>query len=497
VPEAQTTDAAELRDALSSDDLAGRVVRGGATRTAGFVVSNLLAAAGAVVVLRYLGVTEFGRYGVVMALVAIMQGVTDAGLSVTGTRELALATSADERRRMLAHLVGLRVALTAVGVFAAVGFAALVGYDSTLVTGTALAGAGVFLISVQSAMLIPLSVDLRNVALTVNEALRQGLLVASFVLLALAGSGLLAFFAVQIAIGLILLAATPLLLQRRDRVRPRWTAGELRKLAAVGMPVALAAVLTAAYFRVLVVLMSLSSDDAEQIGLFVTSTRIFELVAALPVMLSVIVLPVVTVAARDDRERLRYVVGQMTQLMAVSGALVTIAIALAAEPILRMLGGVEYVGAAPVLRIQSIALLTLFVTAAWSPTLIGMHRQGSVAAATAIGLLIAIVAGIVLVPVAEAEGAAVAAAVADGFVLVAAYVLLRRAGPGRELSLRFVPRLVLAAALALAIALVPGLPPVLDAVAGCAIFALAALALRIVPPDVAGLLPARWRPVSR
>jgi O-antigen/teichoic acid export membrane protein len=150
-----------------------------------------------------------------------------------------------------------------------------------------------------------------------------------------------------------------------------------------------------------------------------------------------------------------------------------------------------------VLRIQSIALLTLFVTAAWSPTLIGMHRQGSVAAATAIGLLIAIVAGIVLVPVAEAEGAAVAAAVADGFVLVAAYVLLRRAGPGRELSLRFVPRLVLAAALALAIALVPGLPPVLDAVAGCAIFALAALALRIVPPDVAGLLPARWRPVSR
>lgn len=476
---------------VAGDDVSRRVVRGGAARVAGFVASNLFAAAGAVVILRYLGVTEFGRYGTVIALVAIVQGITDAGLSVTGTRELSLAASAGDRRRMLAHLVGLRVILTGVGVPAAVGFAAIVGYDSTLVLGTAIAGAGVFLISVQSAMLIPLSVDLRNVALTVNEVLRQSLLVAAFLLLALAGAGLLAFFAVQVAVGLVLLAAVPFLLERRDRVLPRWTPHELRKLAAVGIPVAVAAVVTAAYLRVLVVVMSLRSGDDEQIGLFVTSTRIFELVAALPVTLSVIVLPVVTVAARDDRARLRYVLQQMTQIMAVGGALVTIAIVLAAEPILRILGGAEYVDAAPVLRIQAVALLTLFITAAWSPTLIGMHRQGAVAAATGIGLLIAIAAGITLVPPAQAEGAAWAAVLADAFVLVAAYVLLRRAGPGRDLSLRFTPRLALAAALALAIALVPGIPPLLDAVAASAIFAATAFALRIVPPDIAGVLPRR------
>jgi O-antigen/teichoic acid export membrane protein len=490
------TDVPEPPGALSGDDIGRRVVRGGIARASGFVVGNLFAAAGAVVILRYLGVTQFGRYGTVMALAAIVQGITDAGLSVTGTRELSLAGSAGDRRRVLSHLVGLRIILTGIGVPAAVAFSALVGYDSTLVIGTAMAGAAVFLMSVQSAMLIPLSVDLRNIALTVNEVLRQGLLIVGFVLLALAGAGLLAFFAVQIAAALVLLAIVPLLLERRDRVRPRWTSQEMRKLAAVGLPVALAAVVTAAYVRVLVIVMSLRSDDPEQIGLFVTSTRIFELVAALPVMLSVIVLPVVTVAARDDRARLRYVVQQMTQVMAVGGALVTITIVLAAEPILRILGGPEYVDAAPVLRIQSIALLTLFVTAAWSPTLIGMHRQGSVAAATGIGLLIAITAGVTLVPVAQAEGAAWAAAIADGFVLVAAYVLLRRAGPGRDLRLGFAPRLLLAAALALAISLVPGIPALVDASVGAAIFVATALALRIVPPEIAGLLPARRRPVN-
>jgi O-antigen/teichoic acid export membrane protein len=497
VPEARITDLPEPPGAASSDDVGQRVVRGGVARASGFIVSNLLAAAGAVVILRYLGVTEFGRYGTVMALAAIVQGITDAGLSVTGTRELSLAGSAADRRRVLAHLVGLRIILTGIGVPAAVAFSALVGYDSTLVKGTALAGAAVFLMSVQSAMLIPLSVDLRNVALTVNEVLRQGILIVGFVLLALAGAGLLAFFAVQIAAGLVLMAIVPLLLERHDRVRPRWTLQEMRSLAAVGLPVALAAVVTAAYVRVLVVVMSLRSDDPEQIGLFVTSTRVFELVAALPVMLSIIVLPVVSVAARDDRARLRYVVQQMTQAMAVGGTLVTITIALAAEPILRILGGPEYVDAAPVLRIQSIALLTLFITAAWTPTLIGMHRQGSVAAATAIGLLIAITAGVALVPGAQAEGAAWAAATADAFVLLAVYVLLRRAGPGRDLRLDFVPRLLVAAALALATALVPGIPALVDAVMGAAIFAVAVLALRIVPPEIAGLLPARGRVVSR
>jgi len=477
--------------ALPGDGVGRRVVRGGAVRVVGFVAGNLFAAAGAVVVLRYLGVAEFGRYGTVLALVAIVQGITDAGLSVTGTREVALTASASDRRRLLAHIIGLRIALTGAGVLAAVGFGVLVGYDSTLVLGTAIAGAGVFLISVQSAMLIPLSVDLRNGTLTLNEVLRQGLLVVGFVVLALAGAELLAFFALQVAAGLVLLAVTPGLIERRDLVRPRWNVSELRQLAAIGIPVAIAAVLMAVYFRVLVVVMSLLSDDAEQIGLFVTSTRIFELAAALPLMLSVVVLPVVTVAARDDPVRLRYVIQEMTQLMALAGALLLIVIVLAAEPILRILGGPEYVGAAPVLRIQSIALFTLFVSAAWSPALIGMHRQGSVAAATAVGLLVAIVAGVLLVPAWEAEGAAWAAAVADVFVLSIAYVLLRRAGPGRELRLGFVPRLLLAAGVAMAVALVPGMPPLADALLAAAIFGAAAFALRIVPAGVAELLPAR------
>jgi O-antigen/teichoic acid export membrane protein len=477
--------------ALTGDDVGRRVVRGGAARVAGFVLGNLFAAAGAVIALRYLGVEEFGRYGTVMALVAIVQGITDAGLSVTGAREVSLTHTTEDRRRLLAHILGLRIALTGVGVLGAVAFAALVGYDSTLVAGTAIAGAGVFLISVQSAMLIPLSVDLRNGALTLNEVLRQGLLVAGFILLALIGADLIDFFVLQVVAGVALLLVTPVLVARSDLVLPRWTTRELRKLAAIGIPVAIAAVLMAVYFRVVVVLMSLLSDDAEQLGFVVTSTRIFELAAALPLMLSGVILPVMTVAARDNPVRLRYVIQEMTQAMALGGGLLLIVILLAAEPILEILGGSEYVGAAPVLRIQAIAVLTLFVSAAWSPALIGMHKQGAVAAATAVGLGVVLVAGVILIPLWDAEGAAAAAALADLFVVSIQYVLLRRAGPGRELKGWFVPRWLVAAGLAMAVALIPGLPALVDGALAAVIFVGAAFALKIVPAGIADLLPGR------
>src|SRR5918999_2460696 len=98
-------------DVLSGPDVADRVVRGGAVRAAGFGLVNLLGVLGSVVLLRHLGVADFGRYGTVTALVAIAAGLADAGLNMTGSRELALLPRGPERRRLLGALLGVRLLL--------------------------------------------------------------------------------------------------------------------------------------------------------------------------------------------------------------------------------------------------------------------------------------------------------------------------------------------------------------------------------------------------
>ena len=144
-------------DVLSGSDLAGRVVRGGLYRALGFGVVNLLGVLSAVVLLRHLGVDEIGRYGTVIALVGIASGLADAGLNMTGSRELALLSSSAERRRLLGALLGVRLLLLTTAAIAAVVFSVVAGYSSTLVVGTALAGCGAVLIGAQSTLTLPQS----------------------------------------------------------------------------------------------------------------------------------------------------------------------------------------------------------------------------------------------------------------------------------------------------------------------------------------------------
>ena len=81
--------AGEHTDVLRTGEAGGMVIRGGVLRGAGYGAGILLGAGTSVLLLRHLGVEDFGRYGVVIALLGIVSGVTDAGLTAVGSRELA------------------------------------------------------------------------------------------------------------------------------------------------------------------------------------------------------------------------------------------------------------------------------------------------------------------------------------------------------------------------------------------------------------------------
>jgi O-antigen/teichoic acid export membrane protein len=490
---------ADLRapDVLGGDDVGDRVVRGGAQRAAGFVVTNLLTAAGAVLLLRYLGVADFGRFGTVMALLAVVQGISDAGLTLTGSRELAVRGSDAERRELLAHVLGLRVALTAAGLAVALAFALVAGYDEDMVLGVLLAGIGVFLVSIQSAMLLPLSIELRNGTLALNEVLRQVLLVGGWAVLVVVGAGFLWFFGAQLLAGLVLLLVTPLLLARHHLVAPRWDRERIRELAAIGLPVAVSTVLGVLYLRLLVILMSVVSDDPDQLGYYVTSTRIVEIFVSLPFLLITVTLPVLSVAARDDRERLVYITQRTTELLLLGAGLIVLVLVVAARPIIEILGGTEYLPAVEVLRIQAFALITVFLVAAWNPTLLGIGHVRALVVASAIGLAAVLGLGLALIGPLEARGAAIAAVGADAALCLATYVALRRAGPGRELRGGVLGRIVLAALPAAGTALLlGGAAPLLAAALAAAVFVGAALILGAVPGELVDALRTRRAPAS-
>jgi O-antigen/teichoic acid export membrane protein len=478
---------------LSGPDIAGRVMRGGLLRTIAFGVVNLLGVVGSVVLLRYLGVADFGRYGTVIALVGIASGLADAGLNVTGSRELALQREGQDGRRLLGALLGVRLLLLTLAVGASVAFAVLAGYESAMIAGTALAGAGAILIGAQSTLTLPLVVQLKNGLLSINEVLKQVVLVVGIVALAVAGTALTPFFAVQLAVGAVALLAVPFLVDRAQLAWPSFSREDLRRLAFTALPVALAAIITAFYMRMLIIVASLLTSEYET-GLFVTSARIVEMIGGLAMLISGVILPVATVAARDNRPRLRYVLAHTTKLALLGGGLLALTVAVAARPIVVLLGGEEFAGAASVLRLQAPVVLTIFLVYAWIGFLIADGRRRDLVRCMLVGTVALLVSGVVLISLLDAEGAALAALVAD--LLLAAVILraVRRVGDGevgigRSYLVRYV--LVLASSAGAAIAVAAVAPAVVAAVVAAAVFTGAAFALGLVPTEVRDLLPRR------
>jgi O-antigen/teichoic acid export membrane protein len=461
---------------------AGRlVIRGAAVRGMGYGVGVLLVAAASVFLLRYLGVADFGRFATIMSLIAIVSGVTDAGLTAVGARDLPLRARA-EQPRLLANLLGLRLLLTPLGVLGAAAFAIVAGYDDELVLGTLLAGAGLVLINAQATMMLPLQVDLRIGRLTAAEVLRQALTVAGIVVLVAAGASLLPFFAVPIIVGLGVLAASPLLIGPYLVFRPALDRGEWRILVREALPLAASLVMSVIYFRVLIILVSLLST-AHETGLYATSFRVFEILFGLPTLVLTVALPVLAVA-HDDRARLRYVLQRMTEVGAIAAVFLAILIVIVARPIIELLGGSEYADAAPILSIQAFALVAVFLGQVWQLGLISIRRQSALVLANGVALALVLALGLALIPVYDAIGAAVAAVVAEVALAATLFVLIAREDSSLRPDLAFVWKPALAGGLMAACLLVPDTPVALTALLGTAVYALAIWLTRALPGEV-------------
>ena len=469
-------------DLLRTPEAGGRVVRGGLIRGIGFAISTVAGLATAVLLLRYLDVREFGLYATVGAILGIVAGITDAGLTAVGSREISVARTPRERAGILHHLLVLRIGGAGIGVIAGVTFTVIAGYDRVVVAGTVLGGLGVILISVQSMLTLPIWVELRIITLTALEVLRNVLTLVGVAALVAIGAGLVAFFGVQVVAGVVLIPTTLVLARFGVRAAGGVRREVLFRLVRQTLPLAVAFAMSVIYFRVLVVLVSLFSTE-EQTGIFGTSFRIFELLLGLPALVLSVALPLLSVAGAEDDERLRKGLQSMTEASLLIAALLVVGIAILAEPGIRLIGGEQYLEAAPVLRIQALALIPVFVGQVWQLGLIAGRAQRAMAIANGLALVVVIVLGVSLVPAGGARAAAWVAVVAEVALATFLFIALGRMRPGCAPTLWCAWKVGLAMALAGAIGYGLRDWPVAAAGAAVVVFTIVAVGTRAVPAD--------------
>jgi O-antigen/teichoic acid export membrane protein len=417
----------------------------------------------------------------VLSLVTIAQGLTESGLNAIGMRELAVREGA-ERDRLMRTLIGMRIALTTGGVFAAVAFAVIAGYQPVLIAGTLIAGVGLVLQMVQTTLAVPLQVQLRVGWVTVLDLVRQVITVALIVALVASGASLLPFFVVPIPAALVTLGMTAWLIRHEVPVRPS-LGGEWRALTRDVLPYAIATAINVLYFRMAIIVTSLIAS-ATQVGYFAASFRVIEVIVLIPGLIVSTAFPIFSRAARDDHKRLRYAVQRTYEASSALGGATALGLALGAPFVIAVIAGPDFAPAADVLRIQALAFAATFAAVTWGYALVSLHRHRELLTINGIALTLAIVLTLVLAQLDGARGAAIATVLGELTLCIAAAVALRRANPRLSPALGNVPKIALAAALGAAVILVPGIPSIVAAVLGVAIYAVVLLRLGGVPAEL-------------
>jgi len=468
-------------DVLDTVEAGPSVIRGSVLRLSGYVLGTLATVASSAVVIRYLGQTDTAYFLTVTALVTIVAGVSDVGLSSIAVREYSTAMRS-EGQRFLRHMLGIRVTVASTGLLVAVIFSLLV-YPAVMVVGTIFAGVGMVIYVCQQGISIPLQVQLRFGWVS---GIQLGYLVGvaiEAVLLALAGAGLLFFFAMQIPVALVALGVTAVVGGREARILPTIDTAQWRRMVARIIPYSGAVVLSVLYFQIAQVMVSLLSSTA-QTAYFGVSFRVLSAFTTVPGLVVSSALPVLARAARDDTVRFGYASRRLAETMVIAGAGVALAVFLGAGFALRVIGGPAYESHVVVLRILSIALLGTFVISARGYPLLSLDRLRTILASNAVALTIVLALGGPLISVYGARGAAIALVVAE-LTLAACYEFsLSRGQPERRLTIGFVARVAAVALVAGAVPIALGLTPVESAVVGLAVYAPAVLALGLIPVEI-------------
>ena len=472
----------ELVDVLDTTAAGGMVIRGSIARTVGYVAGVGLSVVAASLMVRHLGVVDWGHYVTVMSLITIVAGLSEAGMTTIGVREYSTRERA-ERDTLMRNLLGLRLAVTVLGVATAVVFAVAAGYEPVLVTGTAVAGTGAVLTVAQQTYAVPLAAGLRLVWIALLELARQVGTVVLVIALVLLDASLLPFLAVSVPVSLLVLGLTFVLVHRAVPLLPAFDRRQWLHILGLAVVFSAASAVATLYVSVTVVLTSLVGSSSET-GYYGASFRIFIVLTAIPLLLANAAFPVVARAARDDETRLQYSIQRLFDVAVVFGSWLVLATALGARFAIDVVAGDKFSPSVTVLEIQAFGLLGTFLSVTWSTGLLALHRHRVLLLANLVALAVAVATTLALVPVLGAKGAAIATVCGEGALAAIYSVAVATGRRPLRVSLTVVPRVAVAVVPAAALVFVPHLNRLGLVAAATVVYFAVVFAVRAMPPEL-------------
>ncbi|MGE5138757.1 MAG: oligosaccharide flippase family protein [Rudaea sp.] len=484
----------------------GRIAKNSLVPMAGSFIIQGLNFALALVMLRVLGPTYYGKYAFAGVVLLITASITDFGLGLLMTREVSRDRTL--ANRYLTNTAVLRTALTLLAIIPLglilgfyVVFGSRLGWDplaqDTIITilllwigliPTNLAASLSFLFNAHERFEYPTAVTLATVLVSVT--LQLGVLLAGF--------GIIGLGAVSIASNLFTLAALYYFV-RTVLFKPHWEFDRplLRWMFFESYPLMLNNLLSSLFFRIDVFLLKPLQGDTV-LGYYNTAYKFINALNFIPSNFTLAIFPLLSRYAATGKDAMYRALILSLKLLLWIALPITVASVFIARELILFFGGEAYLPDSQIALQWLIWFLPFsFVNSVVHYVLIALNQQRFLTKAFLIGLVFNVAANLTAIPLLSYRGAALVTVLSEIALLIPFYYSLRKhLAPLPVLDLIWRPVVAAGAMAALLFFLLPFMHFIPALILACLLYAVVLLALGAVGPDewllVRRLVPGRF-----
>ncbi len=403
----------------------------------------------------YLGQEGFGKYATVLAFFAFFSAIGDLGLGAVTAREIA-KKGADEAR-ILGNIVALRLISSAILITLAPLMVLFVDYPAEVKWGIIVVACASLFSSLSVVMngVFQKRIAMDRVAMVefIGKLLQVGLIVA----IVHWNLGFLPLI-FSVLVALLFNIATVFFISRRlIRFSLQFDVAFWKGFLRESLPLGATAVITFAYFKTDTILLSWLQSSAE-VGIYSVAYKIIENLIFFPTMLAGLILPLLSRYFKVDRKKFLDIAQHTFKVFLVVVTPIVLGSVFLAADIVSIIGGDQFLAAAPVLRILAISLGCIFFGTYFNMILLVGHLQKKLMQGLMFVAVLNIGLNVFMISHYSYMGAAWAAAITEAVVVALTSTLAHRYLHFRP-HLKGLERVVFSAAgMALALWLLAGLP---------------------------------------
>lgn len=431
---------------------------------------------------RYLGAAGFGDLYLAMSFGVIFSGVVAFGLDQQLVR--AVARDRELASSYLVHSLAIKLVLSVVAFAMIVGLTYLLGYAPVVRLTIAVYCIVILFHAITDSTTAVFQSYENLFSPALGTVIEKVFVAAAAIVLLAGGYGVVAVAAVFVVGGMLGALWRVLFLRKMVRFQFAFDVKKLRPLMIGAFPFFVYWMLSAVYFRIDTVLLSILST-ANVVGWYGAAYKLFETLSFLPsIICTAIMYPILSRLAVQSRANLRFALGKGLDVMLMLGIPICTGLFLLAEPIIRLIyGKPEFLHAAPALQWLALALFLMYVNWVLGTVLIGLDREKRLTLAAGLSLVINLSLNWLLIPRYQHVGTAAVTVGTELFIFLYLIAILPRDLLSRSSLIVFAKAVISAGAMAAVLYALRGQSLVLLVPLGGLVYCLVALLLRLVPPD--------------